>query len=212
MAATLLLSAAGVGYSQQVTMKVGMALGKVDSREINGEIKRMLNTYWEVNYGQHIGSFKCVTFGLAYLGAGGKFSDMYLPGHTNVPYNVKTRFNNVLVPIKFKVTTEHRKKPRVYGYVGTAPGIMFYEARDITFDGLEPDKKRDTYLFDWTPRRFQNYLLVGGGVYYRHIILEMSAYVCTFKDYKEFISPIIYNSGIMLTAGYQVSRDKSKRW
>jgi hypothetical protein len=53
---------------------------------------------------------------------------------------------------------------------------------------------------------------VGGGVYYRHIILDIGAYVSTFKNYKEFKSPIMHNSGLMLTVGYQVSRDETKRW
>lgn len=198
--------------AQQITMKAGATLGKVDSREIGGEIRRMLNVYWETNYALRIGTFKFVTFGLSYLGSGGKFSDEYLPGYYNYEYHVKARFNNVLTPIKFKVTTEHRKKPRLYGFVGTAPGVMFYEARDINYDGLEPDPKRDAYLFDWTPRWFQNYLIVGGGVYYRHIILDLSAYVSTFKDYKEFKAPIVFNSGIMLNVGYQVSRDETRRW
>ena len=211
LAAVMALSAA-TGSAQQITMKAGAVLGKVDSREIGGEIQRMLNVYWETNYALRIGTFKFVTFGLSYLGAGGKFSDTYVPSYYNYDYHVKARFNNVLFPIKFKVTTEHRKKPRLYGFVGTAPGIMFYEARDITFDGKEPDPKHDKFLFDWSPRWFQNYLLVGGGVYYRHIILDISAYVSTFKDYKEFMAPIVFNSGLMLTVGYQVSRDETKRW
>jgi hypothetical protein len=210
LAAVMALSAA-TGSAQQITMKAGAVLGKVDSREIGGEIQRMLNVYWETNYALRIGTFKFVTFGLSYLGAGGKFSDVYGPSYYNYDYHVKARFNNVLFPIKFKVTTEHRKKPRLYGFVGTAPGIMFYEARDITFDGKEPDPKHDKFLFDWSPRWFQNYLLVGGGVYYRHIILDISAYVSTFKDYKEFMAPIVFNSGLMLTVGYQVSRDETKR-
>lgn len=211
LVSVLALSAAS-GSAQQITMKAGAAFGKVDSREIGGEIHRMLNVYWETNYALRLGRFKFVTFGLSYLGTGGKFSDTYIPGYYNYDYHVKARFNNVLTPIKFKVTTEHRKKPRLYGYVGTAPGVMFYEARDITFDGKEPDPKHDKFLFDWTPRWFQNYLLVGGGVYYRHILLEIGAYVSTFKDYKEFKAPIVFNSGLMLNVGYQVSRDETKRW
>ena len=211
LVSVLALSAAS-GSAQQITMKAGAAFGKVDSREIGGEIHRMLNVYWETNYALRLGRFKFVTFGLSYLGTGGKFSDTYTPGYYNYDYHVKARFNNVLTPIKFKVTTEHRKKPRLYGYVGTAPGVMFYEARDITFDGKEPDPKPDKFLFDWTPRWFQNYLLVGGGVYYRHILLEIGAYVSTFKDYKEFKAPIVFNSGLTLCVGYQVSRDETKRW
>jgi len=198
--------------AQQITMKAGAALGKVDSREIGGEIHRMLNVYWETNYALRIATFRFVTFGLLYLGTGGKFSDTYVPTYYNYDYHVKARYNNVLAPIKFKVTTEHRKKPRLYGFTGFAPGIMFYEARDITFDGKEPDPKHDAFLFDWTARRFQIYLLVGGGVYYRHIILDIGAYVSTFKNYKEFMAPIVHNSGLMLTVGYQVSRDETKRW
>ncbi|MBQ4406655.1 MAG: hypothetical protein II852_06565 [Bacteroidales bacterium] len=198
--------------AQQITMKAGAALGKVDSREIGGEIHRMLNVYWETNYALRIATFRFVTFGLSYLGTGGKFSDTYVPTYYNYDYHVKARYNNVLAPIKFKVTTEHRKKPRLYGFTGFAPGIMFYEARDITFDGKEPDPKHDAFLFDWTARRFQIYLLVGGGVYYRHIILDIGAYVSTFKNYKEFMAPIVHNSGLMLTVGYQVSRDETKRW
>lgn len=209
--AVMALSTA-TGSAQQITMKAGAALGKVDSREIGGEIRRMLNVYWETNYALRIGTFKFVTFGLSYLGTGGKFSDTYIPSYYNYDYHVKARYNNVLAPIKFKVTTEHRKKPRLYGFTGFAPGIMFYEARDITFDGREPDPKHDSFLFDWTARRFQIYLLVGGGVYYRHIILDIGAYVSTFKNYKEFMAPIVHNSGLMLTVGYQVSRDETKRW
>jgi hypothetical protein len=198
--------------AQQITMKAGAALGKVDSREIGGEIHRMLNVYWETNYALRIATFRFVTFGLSYLGTGGKFSDVYMPGFVDEYYHVKARFNNVLTPIKFKVTTEHRKKPRLYGFAGFAPGVMFYEARDISIDNREPDPKHDKSRFDWTPRWFQTYLLVGGGVYYRHIILDIGAYVSTFKDYKEFMAPIVYNSGLMLTVGYQVSRDETRRW
>ena len=211
LVSVLALSAAS-GSAQQITMKAGAALGKVDSREISGEIHRMLNVYWETNYALRLGRFKFVTFGLSYLGTGGKFSDTYSPYILHIDYHVKARFNNVLTPIKFKVTTEHRKKPRLYGYVGTAPGVMFYEARDINFDGKEPDPKHDKFAFNWSPRWFQNYLLVGGGVYYRHILLELGAYVSTFKDYKEFMAPIVFNSGLMLNVGYQVSRDETKRW
>ena len=107
------------GSAQQITMKAGAALGKVDSREIGGDIKRMLNVYWETNYALRLGRFKFVTFGLSYLGTGGKFSDTYVPGYYNYDYHVKARFNNVLTPIKFKVTTEHRKKPRLYGLSGS---------------------------------------------------------------------------------------------
>jgi hypothetical protein len=32
------------------------------------------------------------------------------------------------------------------------------------------------------------------------------------KNYKEFMAPIVHNSGLMLTVGYQVSRDETKRW
>ncbi len=209
----MFFSMTSAAYSQQITMKVGAALGKIDSREIGGEIKRMLNVYWETNYGLRVGSYKFVTFGLAYLGAGGKFSDTYVPGVFDVSYHVRARFNNVLTPIKFKVSTEHRKKPRLYGYVGAAPGVMFRETRYMEFDdGHEYNKKQDEYLFNWTPRHFQNYLLAGIGVYYRHILVEFSTYVSTFKDYKEFKSPIAFNSGLMLSAGYQVSHDRAKRW
>ncbi|MCR5456219.1 MAG: hypothetical protein K6F33_14650 [Bacteroidales bacterium] len=212
LAVAIVAATVGNSGAQQITMKAGAALGKVDSREIGGEINRMLNVYWETNYALRIATFRFVTFGLSYLGTGGKFSDTYVPSVYNYNYHVKARFNNMLFPIKFKVTTEHRKKPRLYGFAGTAPGIMFYEARDISFDGMAPDPKRDGFLFDWTPRWFQNYLLVGGGVYYRHIVLDLSAYVSTFKDYKEFKAPIVFNSGIMLNVGYQVSRDETRRW
>ncbi len=211
MAVVIAMSATSVS-AQQITMKAGAALGKVDSREIGGDIHRMLNVYWETNYALRIATFRFVTFGLSYLGTGGKFSDVYMPGSENEYYHVKARFNNVLTPIKFKVTTEHRKKPRLYGFAGFAPGAMFYEARDISIDNREPDPKNDKSRFDWTPRWFQTYLLVGGGVYYRHIILDIGAYVSTFKDYKEFMAPIVYNSGLMLTVGYQVSRDETRRW
>ena len=212
MAVAIAAATAGNGLAQQVTMKAGAALGKVDSREIGGEIHRMLNVYWETNYALRIATYRFVTFGLSYLGAGGKFSDTYVPSVYNYNYEVKARFNNMLFPIKFKVTTEHRKKPRLYGFVGTAPGVMFYEARDVSFEGKAPDPKHDGFLFSWTPRWFQNYLLVGGGVYYRHIIVDLSAYVSPFKNYKEFKAPIVLNSGIMLNVGYQVSRDETKRW
>lgn len=208
---SLMALTAATGSAQQVMMKAGAALGKVDSREIGGDIKRMLNVYWETNYALRIATYRFVTFGLSYLGTGGKFSDTYIPGYYNYDYHVKARFNNVLFPIKFKVTTEHRNKPRIYGFAGVAPGVMFYEARDITFDGREPDPKHDKFLFDWSPRWFQTYLMVGGGVYYRHIIMDISAYVSTFKDYKEFMAPIVYNSGIMLNVGYLVTGDKPVR-
>ena len=208
---SLIALTATTGSAQQIMMKAGAALGKVDSREIGGDIKRMLNVYWETNYALRIATYRFVSFGMSYLGTGGKFSDTYVPGVYNYDYHVKARFNNVLFPIKFKVSTEHRKKPRLYGFAGVAPGVMFYEARDITFDGKEPDPKHDNFLFDWTPRWFQTYLLVGGGVYYRHIIMDISAYVSTFKDYKEFKAPIIYNSGIMLNVGYLVTSDKPVR-
>ena len=212
LAVVIAAATAGNSVGQQYTMKAGAALGKVDSREIGGNIRRMLNVYWETNYALRIATYRFVTFGLSYLGTGGKFSDTYVPTIYNYDYHVKARFNNMLFPIKFKVTTEHRKKPRLYGFAGVAPGVMFYEARDITFDGQAPDPKHNAFLFDWTPRWFQTYLMVGGGVYYRHIILDLSAYVSTFKDYKEFKAPIVYNSGIMLNVGYQVSRDETKRW
>ena len=212
LAVVIAAATAGNSVGQQYTMKAGAALGKVDSREIGGDIRRMLNVYWETNYALRIATYRFVTFGLSYLGTGGKFSDTYVPTIHNYDYHVKARFNNMLFPIKFKVTTEHRKKPRLYGFAGVAPGVMFYEARDITFDGQAPDPKHNAFLFDWTPRWFQTYLMVGGGVYYRHIILDLSAYVSTFKDYKEFKAPIVYNSGIMLNVGYQVSRDETKRW
>ena len=212
--AVLLVTAASGGRAQQVTMKAGAMLGKVDSREISGDIRRMLNIYWETNYSLRIAPYRYVTFGLAYLGAGGKFGETDDFDQYNIfSYDVTARFNNVLLPIKFKVSTEHRRKPRVYGYVGTAPGVMFYEARDIEFKGdHQPDQRQKKAIFGWSPRHFQNYIMVGGGAYYRHIILEIGAYVSTFKNYKEFKAPIVFNSGIMLNVGYQVSNDETKRW
>ena len=73
--------------AQQITMKAGAALGKVDSREIGGEIHRMLNVYWETNYALRIATFRFVTFGLSYLGTGGKFSDTYVPTYYNYDYH-----------------------------------------------------------------------------------------------------------------------------
>lgn len=214
--AVLLVAAASGGRAQQVTMKAGVMLGKMDSREISGNIRRMLNIYWETNYSLRIVPYRYVTFGLAYLGAGGKFSETTDFDPTKIiSYDIQARFNNVLIPIKFKVSTEHRRKPRVYGYVGTAPGVMFYEARDITFTGdsdNQPLERQKKIIFGWSPRHFQNYIMVGGGAYYRHIILEIGAYVSTFKNYKEFKAPIVFNSGIMLNVGYQVSNDETKRW
>ena len=92
LAVVIAAATAGNSVGQQYTMKAGAALGKVDSREIGGDIRRMLNVYWETNYGLQFAKYRHVTFGLAYLGTGGKFSDRYVPLVFDYDYNVKARF------------------------------------------------------------------------------------------------------------------------
>lgn len=199
-------------YAQQYTMKGGVSYGRVATKEVANGTDKMLNYYWEMNYGYRFATYRFITVGLGYLGAGCTYNDIYLPLVLDVPYTVKTRFNNLIIPVKFKVTTEHRTRPRGYAYVGVAPAWMFNEAREVKLNGELPDKKHDEFLFKWTPRKTQAYLLGGGGIYYKHVVLDLSAYVSIFKDYNEFEAPMSFNSGVILCIGYQVSRDTKKRW
>lgn len=215
--------------AQQYTMKGGVSNGSVTvpPRDAADKSGHMLNYYWEFNYAYRFAKCRFVSAGLAYLGAGCTFHYTYQPTGFVAPYNVKSRFNNVLVPVKFKVSTEHRARPRYYGYLGAAPGWMFEESRDMQLeyirqvnkDGTFKDSDKDlTVLYQknniphWTPKKFQNYLLAGGGVYYKHVLLDVSLYVSTYKDYEEFLAPVSFNYGAIFCIGYQVSRDSKKRW
>jgi len=211
--------------AQQFTMKGGVSIGRVTvpPRDAADKSGLMLNYFWDAEYAYRFLRYRFVTVGLAYLGAGCTFHYTYKPDGYVAPYNVRSRFNNVLVPVKFKFGTEHRAHPRYYGYVGTAPGWMFDEDRETilesvtTLSGDTNDKlvelfRKRNNIPSWTPKSFQNYLLMGGGVYYKHVILDGQFYVSTFKDYKEYLAPVSFNYGFILSVGYQVSRDTKKMW
>ncbi len=211
--------------AQQYTMKGGASIGRVTvpPRDAADKSGRMVNYFWEAEYAYRFKRYRFVTAGLAYLGAGCTFHYVYQPDGYIAPYNVKTRFSNLLVPIKFKFGTEHRAHPRYYGYAGTALGWMFDEDRETilesvsTIDGFTNPQlmslfKKRNNIPSWTPKRFQNYLLFGGGVYYKHVILDGQFYVSTFKDYLEYLAPVSFNYGFILSIGYQVSRDTKKMW
>lgn len=218
------------GNAQQFTMKGGASIGSVTvpPRDAADKSGKMVNYYWEFNYGLRFKRYRFVTAGLAYLGSGCTFHYNYQPTGYVAPYNVRSRFSNVLVPIKFKVSTEHRSQARYYFFAGTAPGWMFQESREMSLDKLMvPDghgnfkeaseKQMEAYykrnnIPAWTPKRFQNYLLSGVGAYYKHVVLDFSVYVSLFKDYKEFLAPVSLNYGFLLCVGYQVSRDSKKMW
>lgn len=218
--------------AQQYTMKGGASIGSVSvpPRDAADKSGSMVNYYWELNYGLRFKRYRFVTAGLAYLGAGCTFHYNYQPTGYVAPYDVRVRFNNVLVPIKFQVQQEQRKRARMYFFAGMAPGWMFNEDRTMQIETLYVEDASSPNLLKpaqpvqveaylkrnniptWTPKKFQNYLLGGVGVYYKHVVLDATAYVSTFKDYKEFLAPVSFNYGFLLCIGYQVSRDTKKMW
>lgn len=214
-------------HAQQYTMKGGVSIGSVSvpPRDAADKSGCMANYYWEFNYSLRFKRYRFVSAGLAYLGAGCTFHYTYQPTGYVAPYDVRSRFNNVLVPIKFKVSSEHRKRPRYYFFAGTAPGWMFNEDRTmdlgtvttsyghvVSNQDFEAYIKKRNNIQTWTPKKFQNYLLFGAGVYYKHVVIDGQFYVSTFKDYKEFLAPVSFNYGFLICVGYQVSRDTKKMW
>ncbi|MCQ2975800.1 MAG: outer membrane beta-barrel protein [Bacteroidales bacterium] len=193
-------------YSQVFGMKGGVAPGTVSTKEVF-EVSPMLNYYYEAYYAYRFGRYKYWTIGFGYLGTGATFSDVDVAN--DVPYKAEIKFNNFTLPIKLKVSGEGKNKPRPYFFVGAIPVCMFNEDRMLEF---EHDKTKHDHIFQWTPNRLNLYALCGGGVYFRHVTLDIGFTINTLRDYKEIEAPISYNKNVILTIGYQVSRDTKKMW
>ena len=214
--------------AQQFTMKGGVIYSQfVIPKHENpaGSVAGLTNYYYEANYSQRFGKRKYWTIGFGYLGAGGAIygSNKALAG--GVEYVVDTRLSNLIFPIKFKFSTEHKTHPRYYCYAGVAPAWMFDEARQmeysymdetaenvhqITPHKLRPDKVMKGLIFPYHAQKLQGYIMTGGGVYYKHILLDFAFMVNTFHVYKEFLAPISLSYGAIATLGVQVSRPINK--
>jgi hypothetical protein len=211
---------AGGGLSaQQFTMKGGLIYSKMaipKNENPAGSVDPLLNYYYEANYSQRFGKRKYWTIGFGYLGAGGTIYGRNLALGGGVRYIVDTRFSNLIFPMKFKFSTEHRKHPRFYCFAGVAPAWMFDEAREMEVHYLDPvayekeKKLRKINPFDFHAQKLQGYVMTGCGVYYKHIVLDVSAMTNVFHVYKEFVAPVSINYGVVATLGVQVSRPLEK--
>jgi len=212
--AILSVIVSGGATAQQFTMKGGAVWSKMHTgnREINGYVDPLVNYFYEMNYAYRFHRNKYWTIGIGYLGGGGTIHDRNMALEVN--YDVDVKFSNLIFPVKFKISTEHRAHPRFYGYVGVAPAWMFSEDRTVKedYDRGEPPGPRKIDLFPYNANKLQGYILCGCGVYYKHILLDIGAFVNTFNNYVEKIAPVSYNSGIMGSIGVQISRARDKRW
>ncbi|MBO7142075.1 MAG: PorT family protein [Bacteroidales bacterium] len=193
--------------AQVYGMKGGVTIGSITTKEVES-VTPMLNYYFEGYYGYRMARYRYWTVGFGYFGTGATFTDTE-PAN-NIPYDAKVRFNNLVVPFKLKYSAEGRRKPRPYLYVGAMPAIMYNEDKTMKFYNTRVPQL--DYIFDWTPRRVNVYVLAGGGCYYRHFTADISLTINAFRDYKEIEAPISYNKSLILTIGYQVSGDRSKIW
>lgn len=199
--------------AQVFGIKGGASFGTINTKEM--EVKKpMINYYYELYYNQRLIKFRYACVGVGYLGHGATLSGVDL-GASELPYEIKTRFNFATMPIKFKYSFEHRKKPRPYGFIGFAPAIMFNEERDYYIENFRHNGQEyivRTYLYQWTPKRFNLFVMAGGGCYYKHFTLDISANISALRAYKENEAPISFFYGAILTIGYQVSRASNKMW
>ncbi|MBQ3689422.1 MAG: hypothetical protein II937_06085 [Bacteroidales bacterium] len=205
--------------AQQFTMKGGVIYSKMHTREIVGRVEPLLNYYYEANYCYRFGRGKFWTVGFGYLGSGGTIYDSRI-ANVNIDYHVDIRFSNLIFPAKLKISTEHRAHPRYYAFVGVAPAWMFNEERELeyTWQDAELERRKSELhdmkktLFPYTAKQLQGYVLIGGGVYYKHVVLDVSAMINTFNVYKEHVAPVSFNSGVIATIGVQISRARNKMW
>lgn len=212
--AVMLVSVCMPARAQVFGMKGGVTIGSVSTKEVDS-LTPMLNYYYEAYYGYRFAKFKYWTVGLGYFGTGATFC-----GHDEanpIKYKAKVRFNNIVAPLKLKVSAEGRHKPRPYFFVGAMPAIMYNEDKTLSFSMMEDGKEvppvlNTTYIFPWTPRRVNLYALCGGGCYYRHFTCDFMLTISTLRDYKEIEAPISYNKSFIVTIGYQISRDTRKIW
>lgn len=214
--------------AQQFTMKGGVIYSQfVIPKHENpaGSVAGLTNYYYEANYSQRFGKRKYWTIGFGYLGAGGTIygSNKALAG--GVSYIVDTRLSNLIFPIKFKFQTEQIRRPRYYCYAGVAPAWMFDEARAMEYhyideiaetryqnnpQGLKSDQVMKKLIFPFHAQKLQGYIMTGGGVYYKHILLDFAFMVNTFNVYEEFLAPVSLSYGAIATLGIQVSRPINK--
>lgn len=194
-------------HAQVYGMKGGVTIGSVSTKEVES-VTPMLNYFFEGYYGYRFARYKYWTLGFGYFGTGATFSDTE-PAN-GVKYDAKVRFNNIVVPFKLKISGEGRRKPRPYGFIGAMPVVMYNE--DKTMDYHDAKIPQLDYIFDWHPRRVNVYILGGGGCYYRHFTADITFTINTFRDYREIEAPISYNKSLILTLGYQISRDRAKVW
>lgn len=196
--------------AQVFGIKGGITLGTVSTKEVD-TVTPMLNYYYETYFSYRFARYKYWTVGLGYFGTGATFCDIEYPNE--IPYKAKVRFNNLVAPIKLKVSAEGRHKPRPYFFIGVMPTIMYNEDKTLTFNKTEKQKDTHTeYVFQWTPRRVNIYALGGGGCYYRHFTCDFMLTINALRDYKEIEAPISYNKNFVITIGYQISRDTKKIW
>ena len=110
--------------AQQFTMKGGVIYSQfVIPQHENpaGSVAGLTNYYYEANYSQRFGKRKYWTIGFGYLGAGGTIYAAKMAQFGGITYVVDTRLSNLIFPIKFKFSTEHKSHPRYYCYAGVAP-------------------------------------------------------------------------------------------
>ncbi|MBQ9215053.1 MAG: hypothetical protein IJ150_14110 [Bacteroidales bacterium] len=205
--------------AQQFTMKGGviysrLAIPKNENRA--GHVSGLNNYYYEANYSQRFGKRKYWTIGFGYLGSGGTIYGQN--AGLEIEYIVHTRFSNLIFPIKFKYQTEHIKHPRFYCFAGVAPAWMFDEDRKVDYAYFDErlnilkseGRLRYMNVFNYHAQKLQGYVMTGCGVYYKHIVLDVSAMVNVFHVYKEFLAPVSLSYGVIATLGVQVSRPINK--
>ncbi len=169
----------------------------------------MLNYFYELYYCQRIRPKQYFGVGLCYLGSGATLHN--IDGATDSLYNVSARFSYVGIPIKFKISHEARAKIRPYGFLGITPCYMFNEERTKTFF-FKNMKDNGNYLFNYSPRKLNANVFIGGGLYWKHFTFDIQAFTFCWRNYHEDIAPVGYNMGTMVTLGYQVSKATNKMW
>ncbi|MBR4440117.1 MAG: PorT family protein [Bacteroidales bacterium] len=205
---TLLSLAYKPSRAQVFGIKGGAAFGSVSTKEVDSVVP-MFNYYYETYFSYRFSRYKYWTVGIGYFGAGATFCDVEHPN--DIPYKAKVRFNNIVMPLKIKVSAEGKRKPRPYAFIGAMPAVMYNEDKTLTFDNVRPGTRTD-YVFQWTPRRVNIYAIGGAGCYYKHFTLDVSFSINALRDYKEIEAPISYNKNVIFTIGYQISRDAAKVW
>ena len=194
--------------AQVFGFKGGAAFGSVSTKEVDSVVP-MFNYYYETYFCYRFSRYKYWTVGIGYFGAGATFCDVEQPN--GIPYKAKVRFNNIVMPLKIKVSAEGKRKPRPYAFIGAMPAVMYNEDKTLTFENVRPGTRTD-YVFQWTPRRVNIYAIGGAGCYYRRFTLDVSFSINALRDYKEIEAPISYNKNVIFTIGYQISRDAAKIW